>query len=566
MLKVTDVEQSYNNTGTKRSIDIRSAIEEVKKLQRTLIEFLSSWNDQVPFQELWDEYVNRIIAILQVASNFIPTREWKNTEYSLNVLKRYSSISRHWWNDEIFSVDQLLDKFIHTIEEKLAIDVVELPFSIYPPKHIPEIETWEKGEEKLSEREVVSVEKYKILLYILHARGISFDNIVVLQESQTLLQSERRMRTFPYKIIYLQEWEISKTILISDEIWQATFVYEWLIREDNFHEYSKWDVIEWIIPERIIFWKTYREQLEEAVFGNQARSDDSGIYLPSSEEATSIREKAIYRNMLWKYFHQLQEAGIFYIDWVWFFSSAIPALKWPKIQWKNLRSFPNLVFNRNSKIWNSQWQIQSPTELSRLFGLLWFKVASAQEEQNRSIKIWRNTIISNKETLKSAWVVEQDWVWFFWKVTAMKFWPMIDEKKLRNFPNSIFIREQLGEGHDSILNGEQLKTIFSAIGLQIATPEQEESKFKKDSVEILMLHQMELASMGIEYDNGIWKIWELSSDFLSLEIWWIKLRNFPNIIFNRDHGIWGNEWRLRKNRQDLKKVLEMLDQEVEIVT
>lgn len=45
-----------------------------------------------------------------------------------------------------------------------------------------------------------------------------------------------------------------------------------------------------------------------------------------------------------------------------------------KINWKNLRNFPNQTFNKKHWIWNKNWYISSKKNLIELFNFFWFQV------------------------------------------------------------------------------------------------------------------------------------------------------------------------------------------------
>lgn len=50
---------------------------------------------------------------------------------------------------------------------------------------------------------------------------------------------DNKMRKIPYRIIYVKWPNFSRTILISDQIWEASFVYDWLIDKKSFENIEK---------------------------------------------------------------------------------------------------------------------------------------------------------------------------------------------------------------------------------------------------------------------------------------------------------------------------------------
>jgi len=564
MLPKLDKQRPWSDKIKRKSSAIQEGVTKVSRLQQELLEFLSVSQDTISFTNLSEEYLNRVISILSITQELVPTPENQNSEYSLRVFKRLVAMRTSDSVNDILSVDELLEQFIETIEKKLKIESVKLPFTIYPPNHTTVIQEWDESSEEFNEQEPKQVPKFSLFLHILNEKWISFDSIMVLEEDEELLRADNRMRVFPYKIIYLRDWDIEKTILISDELWQATFVYEWIIREDNFADFSKWEGIESVIPEKVVFWTRYWERLDKAIFTKrESLPEESWIYINLSWWELDIeKEKAVYRNLLIESREELQEVWILSLNWIWYFSDALPALKWPLIWWKTLRSFPSLTFNKQHKLWSTQWQNQSWVALSRLFSFLWFRVASKEEEESRLVEYWKELLINNKYSLESAWIFEEEWKWYFYHTKAMKFWPEIWWKKLRNFPNSAFIRWVIGEEKDSSLNSDDLKSIFWALGLNIATKKDEKEKIIRDWVKKLIENREELETYGISYLNGCWDLSNLKEGFLSVDIWWIKLRNFPNIVFNRDYNIWWKDGRLTPSMKSIRSMLEWLGQKI----
>lgn len=135
-----------------------------------------------------------------------------------------------------------------------------LDFDFYPPN--PESTTNIYGEnvnaDKHFEKKLKTAEKFKICMEILRDMwAIIIDKIYCEQEN------ESRMRVIPYKIIYVEVLGRIKTIAISNEIWQATFVYDGHVLLEKFHISYRFQNKEDINVAQLYYSDVYWDKLEK---------------------------------------------------------------------------------------------------------------------------------------------------------------------------------------------------------------------------------------------------------------------------------------------------------------
>jgi len=543
----------------------QAVTEEVFGLQEELFDFLSENKKKLSFDELWDEYLERIIKILQRIESLVPLEEWINPDYALRVLETASTSSII--EESILSVDSLLAKYLEAIEEKLSVESIKLKFTIYPPKEPTVIEEWDGS---FNIEETTSVPKFQAFLTVLEQNNVSFEDLIVLEEDEEVLKKDKRMRKFPYKIVYLTINDIQKTVLISDEIGQATFVYEWVIVDHYFTEFSKWESIQWIEPEKIVYWKFYSERLQKSIFEEkQQLSTDRKIYLEidqkevAGEAKEGTKNKIMWRNQILEIRDQLErDSNILCMDDVWYFWDAKWHTTWPQIWWKNISSFPSCTFNKEKWIWKSNGMISTISDLSKMFQYLWLQVATNEEEKIR----WKNLLLDVKEWLSQTWIYcipterseegekETVDVWYFWDAKWAKFWPLVQWRKLQSFPNAFFFRaNNIGDKNSKISHSAHLRQLFEVLWLQVASPDEEKQRWASMIVDI----KDELEDANLYCIDNIWYFWDANGmEWLPL-VSWRRIMNFPNATFNKENEIWDERWKLR-NHAHLRQLFEVL--------
>lgn len=546
---------------------------DVLNKQRDLWVFLNSiiWDKDITLTEATETYLEKILNIIEECKEGLSL--WgddRNSEYSLEVLKRYMRRFSES-SQNVLDVDEMLQKFIESVERRLSVESIKLSFTIYPPQHTTVIVSWEGGSEfNLEDKE--SIPKFQEFLKILENANVSFDNLVVYREQEEVLEEDNRMRNFPYNITHLRHGNIQKTILISDEIWQATFVYDWLIQEQHFREYSKWESILWLEPKKIIYWSKFSERLKEAIFSQEIsgiiEEDSEKIYLSENigSDIPLEKKKALYRQQIFWEVTALKKVGIVYdeIKNIWYFWEASGNSRWPDIWWRKLKSFPNQAFNRKYWLWNEKGDIYNSEQLKEVFAFFGLSVSTEQDEAEMCGRI----LINSHEVLESeAWIIYSNEKFYFWWAKGAKSWPKIGWKGLHAFPSTIFNKKHwVWNKNGQIDNIQHLRDMFITLWLSVASKQEELSRneiqwksLKLKSKDLLFENKPVLAHAWIMYskEKEIWYFWDAAWSQGWPEIWGIRLSDFPSREFNKIHWIWrwnGVVWSV----EYLKQLFEVL--------
>lgn len=118
----------------------------------------------------------------------------------------------------------------------------------------------------------------------------------------------------------------------------------------------------------------YESALYKAIFDEM--EIEAGGKLEKPISSVSVIEKLpdpsiiVYQCELLAAEKELAEAGIFQIEGVWYFGDTKGNTFWPKINGKNLRSFPNTAFIKQNHIGKTDGLILNPTEAKKMFSAL----------------------------------------------------------------------------------------------------------------------------------------------------------------------------------------------------
>lgn len=107
----------------------------------------------------------------------------------------------------------------------------------------------------------------------------------------------KRMRKSPYHIINIKWKNFSKTILISNQIWEATYIYDSLIEPEQFREIEKWQEIDWVKPIKVAYRNDYSNRLKDILSWN---NDFSILDENLSQEEIEISEQDYFYQMYLK--------------------------------------------------------------------------------------------------------------------------------------------------------------------------------------------------------------------------------------------------------------------------
>ncbi len=200
------------------------------------------------------------------------------------------------------SIDDFLDMLIAKLSQDLK--KIKLTHDIFE-KGAAQIEWNGISKEKI---ELKTAQKNKLFLRVLHKMGIDFSDVTQYEESL----NPERMRKIPYQIYHIEKWENQKTVLISDQIGQATFVYDAIIHTDIFKSIEKWDEIEGNPALKIIYnIKSYEKNLEIALNNILTFEEKEWQIVNEDEERADVEKMQKVTPVL--YFSTLSFSG-FHID------------------------------------------------------------------------------------------------------------------------------------------------------------------------------------------------------------------------------------------------------------
>ncbi len=252
--------------------------------------------------------------------------------------------------------------------------------------------------------------------------------------------------------------------------------------------------------------------------------------------ATFEEEKARFANLIRGAEWDLLNAWIIHEDGVWYFGDARWTDSWPEIQGRPLKRFPNVIYNQDHKIGNQQWVIQAIDDISRLFRSLWLTVATQAEEEAR----WARILSGAKQELESIRVVEEQGIWYLGDARWNNLWPKIQGKSLSYFPNATFTKDcwLAHNNRGQLTNANELAKLFTTLGLRVATPAEEKSRWARMITE----HENDFKNANIFRKNGVWDFSKARWHTTWPTIYGRCLVNFPNSHFKMTHNIWNTHW------------------------
>lgn len=237
----------------------------IKWLQNDIDVFYSALSSSKNINTFQEEILNLIINIEERVRQII--NKDRNKEHSAQdsekIFNRYLSLFDI--NLEYKWVDGFLDDAINRVKELLKEKIIYLDNSIFNKEN--ERNTWEWENAKDSEEEnnykEIEVQKFNSVLKALFYFWINLWDIKIYEETLT----NNKIRKIPYRIIIVNTNNFKKTILVSDQKWEASFVYNWIIRAEKFENAKKSETINGITPITINFYteKQFLEDLIEAL-------------------------------------------------------------------------------------------------------------------------------------------------------------------------------------------------------------------------------------------------------------------------------------------------------------
>ena len=365
------------------------------------------------------------------------------------------------------------DNTFHSIEQRLLTlaQNVEIRIRLYEERSRAPLWGGQKVETAQNREPPKLPLKFIPFIKVIQRLGIPFENLVIhksVVQWKTLL------------VIHYPVNGSEKTVVLSDEIQMATYVYEWFLSTEKFSSAYLWQVIDNTRPIKVIFSTRFEEKLTSALLRSTRQmpnltfksfSDNiSREYTGKTEELESYRQNLI------DCFEDLEAQGIEDIDGKIFVGDfQIPRgsiFVWGKLIW----NFPEMPFIRLALGWWT-WVVTNGTDFWKILEALGFTVATKEEQKRR----WGKVLVDHAHVLE-----KQCWLRYIqnvgWAMSDMKwssFWPQISwgwneeeptkQKNLVSFPSSDALKELLLDRPKVVAKGQlssrdDFKALLLALG------------------------------------------------------------------------------------------------------
>ncbi len=247
---------------------------------------------QWQYREMNKLFVNKKLGERKLADRFLDVFEeiYKKVDILLS-----------WKNIREENLEKLLqNSFKKAIEAIIRIserNIEELDYSIFISRKIKNSITYIKRDWENRERKKTA-DKYKIFLTVLNNLYFG-DKTVKIKHSKEKV-SRKKYRHFPYYITQIKLKKRTLTVLICDEIWEATYVYNTHVDKEEFKKIEKGQVINWVEPIRVPFWKDYSKIFSEIL---SVKENEQFLETISSsdleKQENDYYEEVYYTKMLW---------------------------------------------------------------------------------------------------------------------------------------------------------------------------------------------------------------------------------------------------------------------------
>ena len=197
-------------------------------------------------------------------------------------------IAMHLIDTKFTSIDDFLDDYLEIAYQELKERTTLLSHDLF----IPGNSNIEKSDNK-NKIIVKKADKIKILKRLLNNFWYKPSEIIKISVENL---DSNRMRKIPYNIYHLNKSGLQKTILICDEIWQTTFVYEGIIDSKEFLNIEKWETVWDSRALKIIYHKkTFEDNITIALSGKLTFEEKVERIVNEEEEKADVLVKK------WKY-------------------------------------------------------------------------------------------------------------------------------------------------------------------------------------------------------------------------------------------------------------------------
>ncbi len=255
----------------------------IERLNKKLDKFEVLISEEKNKKQLEEKVLNYLIEIEEQIHIILWDKKERTSKQEEQLFKRY--ISMYNLDSDFEEMDYYIDKLSYVLYSWIEEKTQELRYDIFK-KWTIQIVRWK---EKWEKKEFSKAEKNKMFLRVLYDLWIEEDEVERKKESL----DPDRMRKLPYFIYHIKTKDLEKTILICDEIWQATFVYDWIIDPEKFQEIEKWETIWNSRSHRIIYnSNTYISNLKYALDKNASYEEiEEKIINEEEEKADEVKKK-----------------------------------------------------------------------------------------------------------------------------------------------------------------------------------------------------------------------------------------------------------------------------------
>lgn len=165
-----------------------------------------------------------------------------------------------------------------------------------------------------------------------------------------------------------------------------------------------------------------------------------------------------------------------------------------------------------------------------------------EESEAEAIVRYRKMLLGEREALKGKGIFEKDGIWYFEESVGYWDYISVGGKQLGSFPSATFNKRcKNGDASGLLKNADHLRKLFSALGLRVATPDEECARFR----ELLVAHKDELAEIGMVYrGENRWKVGKIKEHAIWPFIGRRKLTSFPKCRFNRVNAVGAKDGKL----------------------
>ncbi len=323
-------------------------IEEINKKTKKIHKLLEKEKDK---NKLKEEVINILCEIEERIWKII----WEDKDYTS--LERENIFKRYVWMYNIDTIYSSIDNYLWKLAEILYKEIkqkkIKLEHDIFEPLEIEaNFERWtkEKWEFKVANKEKMF---HRVLF------NIWYESSNIQQFEEEL--NKDRMRRIPYQIFHLKEEDNQKTVLLCDEIWQATFVYDWLIDPLIFQSIQKWDEVNGEVPLKIIYrTSSYQKNLELALTNILSKNEKVEKIVNEEYEKLEEKEELTKEELLrimYNYNWMTEQESYDYFMNFWRWSKNIfDSTLWFKIKGRNIWTLKTISWIKiNWKIRNVGW-------------------------------------------------------------------------------------------------------------------------------------------------------------------------------------------------------------------